>query len=67
MSGAGVPCAGCGDGWTAHERPDDLGPGACRARGCPCLGFRWLDAEPAAEPGYPSGAAGPTGRQAAGR
>jgi hypothetical protein len=55
VTGAGIPCAGCGDGWTAHEPPDQLGPGPCTAAGCPCNGFRWLD--PAVEPaGYPRGA-----------
>jgi hypothetical protein len=55
VTGSGLPCAGCGDGWTAHEAPDDLGPGPCTAARCPCNGFRWLDVEPPAgvDLGYP--------------
>lgn len=43
-TGEGVTCAGCGDGWTAHD--DDGGP--CTAVDgdgrCVCPGFRWLPA-----------------------
>jgi hypothetical protein len=49
MTGEGVPCAGCGDGWTAHEEP----AGPCAAVDddgrCPCAGFRWLDPVPERE------------------
>lgn len=40
--GKGVECYGCGDGWTVHEAPDDLGAGPCTISGCPCPGFRWV-------------------------
>jgi hypothetical protein len=67
MLGAGIDCAGCGDGWTVHEAPDELGPGPCTIPGCPCRGFRWLDrgdraARRSGVVGYGRGAGYPDGR-----
>lgn len=56
--GHGIPCAGCGDGFTVHDVDDDGPGGACTLPGCPCLGFRWLDEDEDEPAGYPRGRRG---------
>jgi hypothetical protein len=42
-----VMCWGCGDPFLRHEKDEGPGRGACTVPGCPCLGFRWVDPQPA--------------------